>query len=324
MFRSFPTRFLIAALIVTFGLGCSDNQNLDITARVYIENVTVAGETLSVPTHIGFFNNLEIISDFYNNRLLYREEGDVKWLKSPIPLKGQHSITYANDLYYVSDTGNHRIISFQDISGSDIEQTTSISGIKLNRPHDILFNSEDGYLYVITENNHLFRSRHFGKEEEKLDLRSVLGYARSLSLVDGKVYVINSSKGQVIEIEDFTQKKWRVYQSYGKKKNSYSGSWETTGLVFNDVEFYNGYWYGSNMFDSSSNTVGFDHNRFRLIRWKTWEDFENGHWDELSHLLPDDTIPYYFTIHNLKLYLAVMGALEAPLPVGIYEIMGAG
>lgn len=48
MCLAFPNRFLVTALIVAFGQGCSDNQNLDITARVYIENVTVAGKTLEV------------------------------------------------------------------------------------------------------------------------------------------------------------------------------------------------------------------------------------------------------------------------------------
>jgi hypothetical protein len=326
MYGSFlSNRLKLKTLIVAFALSCSGIQkpDLDITAQVYIENVHVDGDTLGVPTHIGFFNNIEIISDLINSRFLYREKGRINWLKSPIALKGQHSLTFANGLYYVNDTNNHRIISFQDISKSDIEQASSISGIKLKRPHDILFNPDDGFLYVIDENKYLLRFKHFGEGEEKLDLRSVIGYARSLSLVNGKVYVINSSKGQVIQIDNFNAGKWIVYQSYGKKKTDYSGTWETTGLVFNDVEFYNGYWYGSNMFVRPDDNISVNYNRFRLIRWKSWTDFERGTWEELSHLLPDDTVPYYFTIHKFELYIAVISFNDSPLYAGIYEIIDA-
>ena len=128
-------------------MGCSDTQDpiLDIVARVYTENVEVDGDTLGVPTHIGFFNNLEIISDLRNNRFLYREEGDSTCLKSPITLKGQHSLTFANDLFYANDTDNHRIISFQDVSKPDLVQISTISGINLIWAHDILFNPDDGF-----------------------------------------------------------------------------------------------------------------------------------------------------------------------------------
>ena len=47
------------------------------------------------PTHIGFFNGFEIISDLRNNRFLYRSEGSTgEWSVSPIDVKGHHSLTY--------------------------------------------------------------------------------------------------------------------------------------------------------------------------------------------------------------------------------------
>ena len=41
----------------------------------------------------------------------------------------------------------------------------------------------------------------------------------------------------VIEIIDFDKKKYKIHNSFGKKKNAVAGSWKGTGLVLNDVAF---------------------------------------------------------------------------------------
>ena len=72
------------------------------------------------------------------------------------------------------------------------------------------------------------------------------------------------------------------------------------------------YWYGSKMFARLSGAEVADHNKFRLIRCKTWE--------ELSHLLPDEMIPYYFTVHYFKLYFAIIRAEATSPDTEIYKI----
>ena len=56
-----------------------------------------------------------------------------------------------------------------------------------------------------------------------------------------------------------------------------AGAYEWTGLILNDVDYYNGYWYGTNYFSGEHAPAGYDYNEYRLIRWKTWDDFEKGH-----------------------------------------------
>jgi hypothetical protein len=106
----------------------------------------------------------------------------------------------------------------------------------------------------------------------------------------------------VLEIHDFAGNGVTVHESYGKIAPAVAGSWETTGFIPNDVEFYDGYWYLSNFFHPNY-ASGTDHNKFKLVRFRSWDDLATGQWEELSHLLPDGQVPYFFTVHGGHLYL---------------------
>jgi len=150
-----------------------------------------------------------------------------------------------------------------------------------------------------------------GVDEEALDLSlEAGGYSRGISVVDGKILLAASTRGLVIEIDDFATGAVTVHESYGKIAAAVAGSWETTGFIPNDIEFHDGYWYLSNFFHPGY-ASGTDHNRFKLVRFRTWDDLESGQWEELSHLLPDGQIPYFFTLHDGSLYLAAFDPTTA-------------
>jgi hypothetical protein len=132
-----------------------------------------------------------------------------------------------------------------------------------------------------------------------------LGYDRSLALIDDKVYVISSNKGEVIRIDDFENREFTRYVSYGKLQCTSAGAWQVTGLVLNHVEYFNGYYYGSNFFQSTY-AKGTNPDINRLIRWKSWDDFQKGNWEDISYLIPHDLVPYYFTVHNNKLFISTL------------------
>ncbi len=274
---------------------------------------------LNFPTHIGFFNGLEIVSDAHNNRFAYRPQGSTsKFSISPVAVKDQHSLTWCNGTYYAVNTNEHEVIEFTDIINDNGSAVANYSGISLDRPHDIVYNATDGFVYTIDNNKGLTRFKpRTSSAAEVSNVVSILDYARSLSIVDGVVYIINSSKGEVIQMRDFNN--WTVYKSHGKKLVSPAGAWDRTGLVLNDVERYGDYWYGSNFF-TSSYAQGHDHNKYRLIRWRTWEDFQNGNWEDLSNLLPKDVVPYYFTVNNGSLYLCTARAENPGINDIIYKL----
>ena len=268
-----------------------------------------------LPTHIAFVNGLEVISEVTNDRLTYRGEGsNSEWEYSPLVVDGPHATVFSppRQLFYVADTNNHRIVSFGQIDNSSFSSTGTIAGIVLTRPHDILFDPGADITYVLNPNEPtVLRFSAFGVDEAALDLSLSAGaYSRGLSLIGATVFVAASTQGRVIEINDFDTGDVTVHTSYGKVAAANAGSWETTGFIPNDIEFYDGYWYLSNFFHPSY-ANGTDHNRFKLVRFGTWEDLESGQWEELSHLLPDGQIPYFFTVHEGSLYLATFDAVAA-------------
>ena len=307
---------LFSLLLCVSNLFAQKNHPLQIST--YVDSNDVVSGGLRVSTHIGFFNGLEIISDLQNDRFVYRQQGSTdNFIISQVKVDGHHSLTWVDGKYFAVNTDGHKVIEFSDLTEAGTN-APNYNGIDLRRPHDIVYNANDGFIYVVDNDKGLTRFKPgTSSAAEVSDVGSILSYARALSLVDGEVYIINSSKGEVIQMKAFNN--WIVYKSPGKKLNSPAGAWDRTGLVLNDVERFGDYWYGSNFF-TERYAEGHDTNKYRLIRWRTWEDFKNGKWEDLSYLLPMGVVPYYFTVHNGALYLATFNSEEPGTNDKIYKL----
>ena len=256
-------------------------------------------------TQILFREQREVITT--GSRLLFRDRPDAAFRESPAALfDDAHAVVYnpRDRLFYATDTGRHRLVSFRDLGQEQIERSvTMLAGVTLDRPHDLAVD-RDGWLYALNPNGPVvFRFRGFGHEESTLDLSQHLGYSRALTVVDGRLFVVGSSVGKIVEIDDFARKQFRVHASFGKRRDAVAGSWQTTGLVPNDVEFYQDHWYATSYF-CPTYAQGTDCNEKKFIRFRSWPDFEAGRWEDLSHLLPRDVVPYYLTAHETGLYVA--------------------
>ena len=263
----------------------------------------------SWPTHIAFGpGKQEIVTDLKNSRLVFRKNENEAFQVSPVVLHGPHSVVYnPNDrLYYVNDTENNRIIAFADLHSKTItSETKSIAGIPLVRPHDIVMDQVNGWLYAINPNSgHIFRFTSIGSNESAIKV-PVQGYARALTFSKGRVYVIGSARGRIVEIVDWDASKFNVYDSLDPTgKQGPAGSWSKTGLVLNDAEFFDGFWYATNYFTKSySEGSNADENRF--IRFKTLSDLVTGKWTDLSSLIPPGMTPYYLSLKDKSLFLAM-------------------
>lgn len=123
-------------------------------------------------------------------------------------------------------------------------------------------------------------------------------------MAGGKLYVVGSSAGSVVEIDNFDEQQYRIHRSFGKKKDAVAGSWKSTGLVLNDVDFFQGHWYATSYFcPTYAGNENYDEHKF--IRFKTWQDLKVGLWDDLSRFLPTRVVPYYLTPRKEGLYIAV-------------------
>ena len=260
-------------------------------------------------THIAFGpDDEEIVSDLKNNRFMYRVSPSDPFRVSPVSVRGQHSVAYnpADGLYYADDTDNNRMIAFADLSSGTIAaQTNNIAGVALNRVHDVVIDHDTGWIYALNPNSgHVFRFTAIGENESAI-VAPVGGYARALTWANGKLYVIGSAKGRIVEIVDWDNETFNIYDSFDPSGGGGSaGTWTTTGLVLNDAEYYDGFWYATSYFSPAfGGGTDFDQNKF--IRFETLDDFVSGDWTDLSGLVPSGMTPYFLTVNSGNLYLAI-------------------
>jgi hypothetical protein len=224
----------------------------------------------------------------------------------------------------LNDTAHHRMVQLDDLSGQGrVIFRSELAHHKLFRPHDQIVDPVTHEVYMIDGNRRLFRFRDLeGLAEVWTFAPSEMGYARALSWFDGHLHVIDSSRGEVVRIDDYSRRHFTTFRSprpasmHGiladmPKSRVYhdypAGALSTTGLVLNDVDKDGDWYYGSNYF-TPPYASGADTGPARLIRWRTWADFEQGRWQDLSAYIPPADIPlmpYFLTIHDHVLYTGV-------------------
>lgn len=275
--------------------------------EVVVEEYAPKGISFPACTHLLISDKTEIVTS--GSRLFYRNDSGVPFQESPLKgLQDAHSVAFnpRDQLFYVTDTGNHRLRTFRDPAGEEwLSSVQMLAGTQLDRPHDIVVDQKTGWLYALNPNNgRLFRFKSLNEKGTELDLSKHIGYSRALTIAKEKLYVIGSSRGVVIEIDDFSKQEYTIHKSFGKKKDAVAGSWKTTGLVLNDVDYFNGHWYATSYF-CPTYAGGQDCNENKFIRFKTWRDFGTGNWEDLSQQLPENIVPYYLTPTDHSLYIAV-------------------
>ncbi|TWU11148.1 hypothetical protein Pla52o_55860 [Novipirellula galeiformis] len=289
---------------------------------IVVEKYAPQSGSFPACTHIDHSSKTEIVTS--GDRLFFRTDAKSPFRQSPISvLSDAHSVVFnpIEKRFYATDTGNHRLITFADPASDPWETfATSMAGIKLQRPHDILFDDATGWMYTLNpDNGQVFRFKGTGDSAAVLDLSKHLGYSRALTIAGGTLYVIGSSHGVVVEVTDFEKQEFQIHSSYGKKRNAVAGSWQGTGLVLNDVDYYQGHWYATSYFcPSYAGENNCDEHKF--IRFKTWRDFKEGTWDDLSHLLPSKVVPYFLTPHSAGLDIGVFSHESRGTAASIYRL----
>lgn len=309
-------------MVMMYIAGCWARMPACFADEIVVEEYPPQGSSLRRCTHLLINGDTEIITA--NNRLFYRNSPGMPFLESPLKgLKDAHSVAFnpREELFYVTDTGNHQLRTFRDPA---VNQWTgridSLAGVQLDRPHDIVVDEKTGWLYCLNPNSGIvFRFKSLKQEATLLDLSKHRGYSRALTIANGKLYVIGSSRGLVIEVDDFDKKKYTIHRSFGKKKDAPAGSWKATGLVINDVDFYEDYWYATSYF-CPDYARGEDCDENKFIRFKTWQDFEAGTWEDLSQKLPRDMVPYYLTVSEDSLFIAVFQHEQPRATNTIYQL----
>ena len=313
---------LAMSLTATASDALAQEHPVDVRVQKY---APVTG-SLSGCTQIAFRGDREIVTS--GDRLYYRTNPGLPFQTSPLTgLNDAHSVVFhpKHGVYYITDSGNHRLTTISSLSSTRPQHSvTELAGIKLDRPHDIALDDSSGLMYALNPNNgRVFRFRNFSDQAQVLDLSRHVGYSRALTFTQGRLYVVASSIGAVIQVMDFENSKFTVHRSHGKKRDAVAGSWKATGLVLNDVDFFDGYWYATSYF-CPTYAEGHDCDQNKFIRFRTWRDFEHGTWDDLSSLLPSKVVPYYLTPANGSLFVAVFSHEQPGTADAVYRVTPSG
>lgn len=277
--------------------------------------------------HVGFFGSIVTLTD--EQGLFYRT-GSGPWQTAALDLDDVHSVArLPNGRWLINDTNNHRLIETDALDGTgETVIVSEVDGLALHRPHDQVVDPDAGFVYVIDGTRRLLRFRTLDGPIEawQFAVPEEMDYARALSWFDGALHIVHSSRGQVLRIDDFAARRYTVFTSPRPRggpvmsdtlyRDFPAGALSTTGLVLNDVEKLGDWYYGTNLF-AEEYAAGGDPRPARLIRWRTWDEFEQGTWEDLSEHLPGpDAIPYYLSVHEGALYVALADNNAPPCPSG--------
>jgi len=250
---------------------------------------------------------LEIIVAVASGHVLFRpaKPADQPWKVCPVLFRRPHAvIRFPNGWWCVADTDNHSLVFLEDLAATGpIYVRKSIAGENLDHPHDLLWVEDEARCYILDSNGRVFRLASPRGHGEVLVLKGPRGYSRSLGWLDGAVHVIVSSRGEMVRLDDFINGQQTRRRSPEKRKVAPTGTWESTGLILNDVTRFNGWYWGTNHFSAAAG-LGGDPDQGRLLRWRTWGDFEHGRWEDLSEQVPQGIVPYFLVESDNALYFA--------------------
>ena len=108
------------------------------------------------------------------------------------------------------------------------------------------------------------------------------------------------------KIVDWDNETFNIYDSFDPSRGGGSaGTWASTGLVLNDAEFFDGFWYATSYFFPPAFGGGTDFDENKFIRFEALDDLVSGNWTDLSSLVPTGMTPYFLTVNGGNLYLAI-------------------
>jgi hypothetical protein len=252
---------------------------------------------LYTPTHFTKINDLLIIVDCWNNRILYLSKFLFlfrKW-KNVTIFNKPHRIRFYKDRYYVCDTDNHRIVSLDQ----NMHFCESLEIIELERPHDIQIHKDN--LYIVDCYRGFSRVIQYNLLTSNIEILYMIKgvYVRSLKIIDNNIFLSCSSSGEIIKIELDNNHLITHYCENQDKLNLPCINqheqliYGEKRLVPNDIDFFNGYFYMTNYF--------YENTKNRFIRFKIFDDIKNDTFEDLSYLI--EGVPYYLEVINSELFI---------------------
>ncbi|WP_343487968.1 NHL repeat-containing protein [Allomuricauda sp. d1] len=162
-------------------------------------------DSLDAPAGVGLYKNERAIVDFYNNRILFKKDGD--WISFGKEGKAEGEFYYPTDvqitdsLIWVADAYNNRVQVF-DKTGKFVKMFGQDQ--KMNAATG-LFVSENEVFVTDFENNRILIFDHDGNLKQ--ELKKGIAKATDLLVKDGELHIVNYRSGELVRYELRAKKK---------------------------------------------------------------------------------------------------------------------
>jgi len=252
---------------------------------------------LLVPTQLVKIGDTFYLTDSYHNQILYSDAYGVlscSWKVMANNLGQPHSIAGDGVVYLVTDTENHRIVSYMKNPEGFVElQAFNNIGV---RPHYIVYDEPTGLFYAwssMTGEMYLFRRKPDTVEvylENIMRIPELYGkYVRSFTIEGDQIYFpcVHSSSIIVADKSTFAI------------KNIYPVPESIAGMV--QLTRIQNYYYLT-----VSTDINFRRNMATIVRAASLEDFATGNYKSLKYYFGGDGAPYYISYADGSYFTVVI------------------
>lgn len=255
---------------------------------------------LLAPTQLVKLGDTYYLVDSYHHQILCSkrlEPSAFKWEVMVDGLNRPHAIAGDGAVFLVTDTDNHRVISY--VKSEDPEGYTEkqvFDGIG-ERPHYVVYDAATGLFYVwssMTGEMFLFRRKPDTAEVYLEDVKKIPElngkYVRSFTIEDGRIYFPCVPDSAIVAADQETFSIEAVYPVPEK----------ISGMV-QLIKIQNYYYL------TVSTDINYNKSAATMVRARTLEDFAAGSYEDVGDDLEEGKVPYYISEADGSYYTVVMG-----------------
>lgn len=254
---------------------------------------------LLVPTQLTKIGDTYYLVDSYHNQILCSKRlgpPACGWSVMAGNLNRPHSIAGDGVVFLVTDTDNHRIISYvksEEPEGYAEVQIFENIGV---RPHFITYDASTGAFYVwssMTGEMYLFRRKPDTVEiylEKVMKVPELYGkYVRSFTIEGDRIYLPCVHDSAIVSVDKET---FQIEDIYPVPES-------IAGMV-QLIKIQNYYYL------TVSTDIDFDQNAATIVRAGSLEDFAGGNYEEVKDYFGDKGAPYYISESDGSYYTVVI------------------
>ena len=252
---------------------------------------------LLVPTQLTKIGDTFYLVDSYHNQILYSTAYGVlscSWKVMAKDLAQPHSIAGDGVVYLVTDTENHRVVSYLKNPEGFVElQVFDNIGV---RPHYIVYDAPTGLFYAwssMTGEMYLFRRKADTTEvylEKVMRIPELYGkYVRSFTIEGDQIYFPCVHSSSIVAADKNT---FAIRNIYPVPAN-------IAGMV--QLTKIQNYYYLT-----VSTDINFDQKAATIVRARNLEDFGTGNYENINQYFGGDGAPYYISAADGSYFTVVI------------------